>query len=151
VVRRISSSWSAAPIAGLSANRWASTPATTTSARLWSAGFDLVVDATGVPAAIQSGLDAVAKGGRFLQVGVAPPESRIELSPFQLYNQEITLHGSMAVLDSYAPALKLIADGVVDVNPILTHVYPLAEYMEAFEALGRGEGLKIQISPGASL
>lgn len=115
------------------------------------AGFDLVVDATGVPAAIQSGLEAVAKGGRFLQVGVAPPESRIELSPFQLYNQEITLHGSMAVLDSYAPALKLIADGVVDVNPILTHVYPLAEYMEAFEALGRGEGLKIQISPGASL
>ena len=115
------------------------------------AGFDLVVDATGVPAAIQSGLDAVAKGGRFLQVGVAPPESRIELSPFQLYNQEITLHGSMAVLNSFAPALKLIAEGVVDVQPLLTHAFPLEEYLEAFAALGRGEGLKIHIAPDTSL
>jgi len=113
-------------------------------------GYDLVVDATGVPAAIQAGFDAVAKGGRFLQVGVAPPDAPVNFSPFRIYNEEITVIGSMAVLNSYAPALRLIADGTVNVGPLLTHNLPLAQYPEAFDVLRRGEGLKIQLSPGAA-
>lgn len=112
-------------------------------------GYDLVVDATGVPAAIEAGFGAVAKGGRFLQVGVAPPESRLPISPFRIYNEEITVFGSMAVLDSYAPALRLIAEGTVSVAPLLTHHLPLVDYPDAFAALGRGDGLKIQLSPNA--
>lgn len=112
-------------------------------------GYDLVVDATGVPAAIQEAFGAVAKGGRFLQVGVAPPDADLAISPFQIYNQEITVLGSMAVLDSFAPALELIADGMVNTKSLLTHNLPLSSYPEAFEALRRGEGLKIQLSPEA--
>jgi threonine dehydrogenase-like Zn-dependent dehydrogenase len=56
----------------------------------------------------------------------------------------------MAVLDSYAPALQLIAEGTVKVEPLLTHNLPLQSYPGAFEALRRGDGLKIQLTPGAA-
>jgi 2-desacetyl-2-hydroxyethyl bacteriochlorophyllide A dehydrogenase len=113
-------------------------------------GYDLVVDATGAPAAIQSGLEAVAKGGRFLVVGVAPPHARVEISPFRVYNEEITVVGSMAVLHSYGPALQLVADGLVQVDPLITHSLPLDDYPNALQAVGRGEGLKIQLLPNVT-
>jgi threonine dehydrogenase-like Zn-dependent dehydrogenase len=112
-------------------------------------GYDLVVDATGVSAAIEAGFNAVAKGGRFLQVGVAPPSATVPVSPYRIYYEEISVFGSMAVLDSYAPALQLIAEGAIDVKPLLTHNVPLESYPDAFEALRRGEGLKIQLSPSS--
>lgn len=110
-------------------------------------GYDLVIDATGVPAAIAAAFDAIAKGGRFVQVGVAPPDARVPISPYRIYYEEITVVGSMAVLNSYGPALRLIADGLVDVDPLLTHNLALADYPDAFETLRRGEGLKIQLTP----
>lgn len=113
-------------------------------------GYDFVVDATGAPAAIQSGLEAVAKGGRFLVVGVAPPDTRVEISPFRIYNEEIIVLGSMAVLNSYGPALQLIADGLVQVDPLITHSLPLDDYPSALDAVARGEGLKIQLLPSSS-
>jgi threonine dehydrogenase-like Zn-dependent dehydrogenase len=58
--------------------------------------------------------------------------------------------GSMAVLDSYGPALRLMVDGVVNVQPLLTHNLPLNAYPDAFEALRRGDGLKIQLDPTRS-
>ncbi len=48
----------------------------------------------------------------------------------------------MAVLDSYAPALQLIADGTVKVEPLLTHNVPLQAYRDAVEA-PRPDGLSI--------
>jgi NADPH2:quinone reductase len=110
-------------------------------------GYDLVVDATGSPAAIQGGLDAVAKGGRFLVVGVAPPDATVQISPFRVYNQEITILGSMAVLHSYGEALRLVAEGLVDVDPLITHGLPLTGYPEALGLVRTGEGLKIQLLP----
>jgi NADPH2:quinone reductase len=110
-------------------------------------GYDLVVDATGSPGAIQAGLDAVAKGGRFLVVGVAPPDATVAISPFRIYNQEITILGSMAVLHSYGEALRLIADGLVDVDPLVTHGVPLAGYPDALDMVRTGQGLKIQLLP----
>jgi NADPH2:quinone reductase len=110
-------------------------------------GYDLVVDATGSPGAIQAGLDAVAKGGRFLVVGVAPPDATVAVSPFRIYHREITILGSMAVLHSYSEALRLVADGLVDVSPLITHGLTLQEYPDALELVRTGEGLKIQLLP----
>jgi 2-desacetyl-2-hydroxyethyl bacteriochlorophyllide A dehydrogenase len=113
-------------------------------------GYDLVVDASGHPGAMQSALDAVRKGGRFMVVGVAPPEARLSVSPFRIYTQELTILGSMAVLDSFSRALTLVTEGAVTVDPLLTHAMRIDEYPEALDTLRRGEGVKVQILPGAA-
>jgi len=110
-------------------------------------GFDKVIDATGVPAVIQQGLETVRKGGTLLIFGVAPPGAQVWLEPFRIYNEEITVIGSMAVLDSYDRALQLVAGGVIDTRAIVTHTYVLDEFEDAMEAARRGSGLKVQVLP----
>jgi len=112
------------------------------------AQFDAVVDVTGVPAVIEQGLDAVRRGGRFLVFGVAPAEARVALSPFRVYNDEITVVGSMAVLHSFGAALDLIADGVVRTDELVSHRLPLEQYEGALEIVRGGTGVKVHVLPG---
>ena len=111
--------------------------------------WDLVVDATGSISAIEDGLARVARGGTFLVFGVAPAEATARFSPFAIYNQEITVIGSMAVLHSFGRALEALASGAVDPGPLLTHRLPLDRFEEAIAMVRSGAGLKIQLSPVA--
>lgn len=109
--------------------------------------FDIVVDASGSAAAMQTSLDAVRKGGRFMLVGVAPPRARISISPFRINDEEITILGSRGVLDSFDLALRLIADGTVLVDPLIATALPIEDYSVALGAVGKSESVKIQIVP----
>jgi 2-desacetyl-2-hydroxyethyl bacteriochlorophyllide A dehydrogenase len=110
-------------------------------------GWDLVVDATGNANAIQDGLGRVAPGGTFLQFGVADYAARATIEPYRIYNQEITITGSMAVLHSYERAADLFATGVLDPGLFITDRVPLENYAEAIEAFKSGTGLKTQVVP----
>ena len=111
--------------------------------RLW----DLVVDATGNERAIQDGIDRVGKGGTFLQFGVSSYAARATIEPYKIYNQEITITGSMAVLHSYERAADLFASGVLDPEVFISHRLPLDEYPAALEQFAAGIGRKIQVLP----
>ena len=109
--------------------------------------WDLVVDATGNAKAIQDGLGRVAKGGTFLQFGVSAEAARVEIEPFKIYNQEITITGSMAVLHSYERAAELFVDGVLDSDFFISHREPLSRYTDALDMMANGQGRKIQVLP----
>ena len=110
-------------------------------------GFDCVIDATGVPQVIESAFDMVKRGGKLLVFGVAPAEASVSLSPFRIYNDEITVVGSMAILHSYAPAVNLIDGDAFDADALLTETMPLDAYPAALDMVRRGEGLKTQVLP----
>ncbi|WP_405654427.1 zinc-dependent alcohol dehydrogenase family protein [Streptomyces sp. RK9] len=110
-------------------------------------GWDVVIDATGNAAAIQDGLDRVAKAGTFLQFGVADYATRVTIDPYRIYNQEITITGSMAVLHSFERAAELFAAGVLDPDVFISDRVPLAQYPEALEKFASGEGRKIVVVP----
>ncbi|KAA2258054.1 zinc-dependent alcohol dehydrogenase family protein [Solihabitans fulvus] len=110
-------------------------------------GWDVVVDATGNANAIQDGLGRVAKGGTFLQFGVTDYAARVTIEPYRIYNEEITITGSMAVLHSFERAAALFATGVVDPEVFISDRLPLDRYAEALDQFGRGQGRKIQVLP----
>ena len=110
-------------------------------------GWDLVIDATGNAKAIQDGLERVAPGGTFLQFGVADYAARATIDPYRIYNKEITITGSMAVLHSYERAADLFATGVLDPELFITDRVPLDRYADAIEAFKSGAGLKTQVLP----
>jgi 2-desacetyl-2-hydroxyethyl bacteriochlorophyllide A dehydrogenase len=110
-------------------------------------GWELVVDATGVADAIQDGLGRVAPGGTFLQFGVSGYSTRVEIEPFRIYNKEITITGSMAVLHSYERAAELFAGGLLDADVLISDRLPLADFPSALDMLRRGRGRKIQVLP----
>jgi 2-desacetyl-2-hydroxyethyl bacteriochlorophyllide A dehydrogenase len=111
-------------------------------------GWDVVIDATGVVPAIEDGLRRVARGGTFLMFGVANTDAVARFSPFRVYNDEIKIIGSMAVLHSFERALSLLAKGVVDCEAMITNRFRLDEYSIAIDTFLSGSGLKVQVGPG---
>ncbi|MFE4534408.1 zinc-dependent alcohol dehydrogenase family protein [Streptomyces scopuliridis] len=110
-------------------------------------GWDVVIDATGNAGAIQDGLGRVAKGGTFLQFGVADYATTAVIEPYRIYNQEITITGSMAVLHSYERAAALFATGVLDPAVFISDRLPLEQYPQAIERFKAGQGRKIVVQP----
>ncbi|MGP4003489.1 zinc-dependent alcohol dehydrogenase family protein [Streptomyces sp. 8N706] len=110
-------------------------------------GWDVVIDATGNAAAIQDGLGRVAKAGTFLQFGVADYATTATIEPYRIYNQEITITGSMAVLHSYERAAELFAAGVLDPEVFISHRLPLEQYPQALDRFRSGQGRKIVVEP----
>ena len=110
-------------------------------------GWDNVIDATGVVAAIEDGLGRVGKGGTFQQFGVSNEGAVARFSPFKVYNQEIRIVGSMAVLHSFERAAELFADGVLRPDVMISHRMPLEEYPGALEQFRAGVGRKVQVNP----
>ena len=62
----------------------------------------MAVDATGVPAAIEAAFGQLDRGGRLLIFGVASGDAAVSLSPFRIYNDEITVTG----LDGHPAQLR---------------------------------------------
>jgi 2-desacetyl-2-hydroxyethyl bacteriochlorophyllide A dehydrogenase len=110
-------------------------------------GWDLVIDCTGVAAAITDGLTHVAKAGTFLQFGVADYATRVEIEPYKIYNHEITITGSMAVLHSFERAGELLAAGVLQPDVMISHRYPLEKFPDALDQFRAGIGRKILLTP----
>jgi 2-desacetyl-2-hydroxyethyl bacteriochlorophyllide A dehydrogenase len=110
-------------------------------------GWDVVIDATGNQAAIQDGLGRVAKAGTFLQFGVSDYATKAVIEPYRIYNQEITITGSMAVLHSYERAAQLFATGVLDPKVFISDRLPLEQYPQALEQFRSGQGRKIVVEP----
>jgi 2-desacetyl-2-hydroxyethyl bacteriochlorophyllide A dehydrogenase len=111
-------------------------------------GWDVVIDATGNEKAIRDALGRVGKGGTYLQFGVSDYAARATIEPYKIYNQEITITGSMAVLHSFERAADLFATGVLDPEVFISDRLPLASYTEAVKRFQAGEGRKIQVQPG---
>lgn len=110
-------------------------------------GFDCVIDATGVPRAIETAFGAVRRGGKFMIFGVAPGDASISLSPFKIYNDEITIVGTMALLLTFAHAIDMLQSGAVDAQAMLTHGLSLDEFPLALDTVRGGEGVKVQVLP----
>jgi 2-desacetyl-2-hydroxyethyl bacteriochlorophyllide A dehydrogenase len=112
-------------------------------------GWDLVIDATGATGAISDGLDRVAKGGTYLQFGVAAPDARVEISPYLIYEHELRIIGAVCPQNSFARSAELLGNGVVDPVPLISDVYPVAEYKDALTKFASGQSRKVVVSPNA--
>src|SRR5680860_141210 len=107
-------------------------------------GFDNVIDATGKTKVAERAIDAVIRRGKLLIFGVCPPEETAAYNAFKIYNQEITIIGTMAILNSYGPAIDVLQAGAIDTGKMVTHTFPLDQFEEAVALVRRGEGLKGQ-------
>ena len=73
----------------------------------------------------------------------------MSLSPFRIYNDEITVLGSMAVLNSFGAAADLMAAGAVTPARCWAPPFALDQFPEALASVRHGEGIKIQVAPGS--
>ncbi len=108
--------------------------------------WDVVIDATGNPAAITAGLLFVRKAGRFGIFGVTDSAAVIEISPYDVFSRELTVLGSNSVHNSFRRAAALMASGRIPVHPLLDTPIPLAGISTAFDRTRRGIGFKTTVA-----
>lgn len=108
-------------------------------------GFANVIDATGVPAVIEHAFTYLRPRGQFLQFGVTPNSARISISPYDLFHNDWKIVGSFALCYTFLPAIAMLANGVIDVNPLVSDTVAKTGFAEAFQRFAKGQTLKVHI------
>jgi L-idonate 5-dehydrogenase len=94
--------------------------------------FDVVVECSGVPAALSPALVGARRGGIVVQVGMVPDAARpVNLAP--LIAKELQLRGSFRFLDEIDEAVEMLTEHP-ELESIITHDLPAERAVEAFEA-----------------
>lgn len=113
--------------------------------RLPPASFDVVVDATGIPAVIQRAFDFIGPTGKYLQFGVTPKTAKVRLDPFRLYNKDLTILGSMAINHTFLPAFEWVKEGRIQLEPLISKIITLEETAAFLAAPKNPDLFKVQI------
>lgn len=100
-------------------------------------GFDLVVDATGVPSVLEAALAYARPGGTVWAFGVAPADARIAVSPFELFRRDLTLFGSFALNRTFDRAIELARSPAFELEALVSHVVPLADFARGLDVARR--------------
>ena len=103
---------------------------------------DYAIDAAGsqLPAAI----DACDCCGTILIFGV---NNKIEppIIPGKIQNKELTIMGSFIAKNTFPAALEVLKSGILDLDPLITHILPLEEVRHGMDLMTSGEGMEIII------
>jgi len=113
--------------------------------------FDIAFEASGSPQALASLFQVVRRGGRIVQVGMLPPGAA-PVPVNLLQSREIEFVGAFRANHEFKLAVQLITSGAIDVSPILSGTYELAEAQAAFDRAGdRSQVIKLHIAVGEGL
>jgi 2-desacetyl-2-hydroxyethyl bacteriochlorophyllide A dehydrogenase len=108
----------------------------------WSgdAGAAVAFEVSGAAAGVDTAVDSLATRGRLVQVAIHPTPREISLHRF--FWRELTLIGARLYdRADFETAVRLIADGEIPVDTLISRVEPLDRAAEAFEALESGAGV----------
>jgi L-iditol 2-dehydrogenase len=111
-------------------------------------GVQCAIEATGRPEAWEQAMAVADKGGSVVFFGGCAPGIRVGLDTRRVHYEELRLTGVF----HHTPALirravGLLAQGALDVAPVVTHEMGLAEVPEALALMAEGQALKILIRP----
>ncbi len=110
-------------------------------------GADLVLEAVGAAASVETAIHAVTRGGSVVLVGNVSPV--VELPLQTVVTRQIRLQGSCASAGCYPEAIELAASGAVDLSRFVSRVAPLDDGVAWFERLHNREPglLKVVLQP----
>jgi L-iditol 2-dehydrogenase len=111
-------------------------------------GADLVVDLSGAPVAIRTGLSMLKKDGRFCALGMPAEEVALPWSDLVLRAASI-LFSYSSDYKAWERCLNMLAEGKILTDGFTEHVYNLNSWEDAFKAARSGEILKAIIRPEA--
>jgi len=103
-------------------------------------GAHVVIEATGEAACAQSAFSLIGQAGRVLILALS--EDPVQIQPWQLVRQELTVLGSRLSLADFSQLVELAASGRTPIDKLVTHRYPLHQADRAFrDVCARVDGL----------
>jgi len=114
--------------------------------KLTGGGADIAMEVIGNPKTIEEAFESVRIGGRLCVVGYT--HEKISIVAGKIMFKEIEVVGSLGCrpLD-YAPLIRMVESGAIDIERQVTHQFPLAELEKAFAVMKEGVSLRSVVIP----
>jgi len=108
-------------------------------------GFDAIFEASASPRALRQAFDVVRPGGTIVQIGTLPTDD-IPLPALRIMRKEINYVGSQRYGDVFDEAIRLVASGRINLQPLMSDEFRADDAAKAFQvAADRAHSLKVQL------
>ena len=107
-------------------------------------GVDVVLEMSGVPAAIHQAFALVRVGGRVQMLGIPAKPMDVDFATEVIF-KGITVYGVVGrrMYDTWIQMRQFLRSGQFDPTPVVTHRFPLEEAAAAIAAIKSGEAGKV--------
>jgi L-iditol 2-dehydrogenase len=117
------------------------------AARAAKNGLDVAFEVAGDDEALAAAVDALRPGGRVVVVGI-PDGDRTSFTASTVRRKELTIALCRRMTPADLPrAIWLAETGQIELAPLVTGRYPLADWEQAFDHLVERRGLKAVVEP----
>lgn len=107
-------------------------------------GFDVCIEAVGLPSTFQSCIDCAAFGGKVVLIGVG--KKNLDFNFTLIQKKELNIYGSRnALKKDFIELIDLVKAGKVDLEKIITNVYPFKDAAKAFEDFSANGGGMLKV------
>jgi L-iditol 2-dehydrogenase len=108
---------------------------------------DVAIEVAGTDDAVAESMALVRAGGRLVLAGI-PDEDRTSFTASLARRKGLTIAMARRMKDAYPRAIRLVADGVIDLVPLVSQSFPLTDTANAFAVAVRRQGLKTVVQVG---
>ena len=105
-------------------------------------GFDVGLEMSGNAAALGGMIRCMAHGGHVGLLGFLPGDTQVQLEPVIFGGLTIKGVYGREIFETWYKMTAMVETGL-DVTPIITHHFPVADHVEAFETMRAGNSGKI--------
>ncbi|OGF62399.1 MAG: L-threonine 3-dehydrogenase [Candidatus Fischerbacteria bacterium RBG_13_37_8] len=111
-------------------------------------GVDVVLEMSGAPKALETGLRILTFGGRVSLLGLFSDPVELELNNSVIF-KGARIHGIVGrkMFPTWYKTAALIGKKMVNIAPLITHTFPMESFNEAMQLIDRGESGKIVLYP----
>ena len=111
-------------------------------------GVEVVLEMSGAQAALDQALAAITRGGRISLLGIFAEPARVDLSDFVI-QKGLRIYGiyGRRIYDSWERTQALLRSGALDVTPIITHRFDLADWERGFDLIASRHAGKVVLLP----
>lgn len=108
-------------------------------------GVEIVIDSTGVPSVIENAFRYLGYKGTYLQFGVTAQQATITIHPFQIFQKDWKIVGSMATNLTFQAALQWVGNGRIMLEPLVSRTISLEQLPQLLAQGPDKNDLKIQV------
>lgn len=111
-------------------------------------GVDAFIDASGNTAAILEGFKGLRKGGKVALIGLPSKPLEIDLGSQVVFKEAtiVGIHGRR-MFETWTLMSNLLDKGLLNIEPVISHVLPLEEFEKGFDLSVKGIGGKVILVP----
>lgn len=107
-------------------------------------GFDVTIEAVGLPSTFQNCIDAAAFGGSMILIGVG--KQNLDFNFTMIQKKELNIYGSRnAVKKDFIEMIDLVKKNNIDLEKIITNTYNYEEASKAFKDFNDNAGSMLKV------